>query len=326
MLGNRIVLAIIVLVGVPLATIAYVALVERFVGIFPPKVRDKLRPALWIGPGIALLAIFLIYPTVNTFVLSFMNANSSVWVGLKNYIWVFTNSQTLDTLFNNLLWLVFLTGLTVTIGLLLAVLFDRVRYEAVAKALIFLPMAVSFVAASVIWKFMMYTYNPPHTPQIGTFNAVWTLFGGHPVAWLIHSPFINNLALIIVGVWVWTGFALVILSAALKSIPKETIEAAKVDGANEFQVFRFVTLPMMSSTIAVVATTMVIFALKAFDIVYVMTSGNFNTDVMANRMYKEMFQNLNFGRASAIAMILLLAIIPIMLINIRRFREQEAIR
>ncbi|HEX7021234.1 MAG TPA: sugar ABC transporter permease, partial [Trueperaceae bacterium] len=254
MLANRIIMALIVLVGVPLATIGYVALVERLVKIFPPKTRDLVRPWLWVGPAVVLLGLYLIYPTVNTFVLSFMNADSTEFVGLANYLYVFSDNQVLSTLWNNLLWLVFLTGLTVTIGLLLAVIFDRVRYEAVAKALIFLPMAVSFVAASVIWKFMMYAYQPPGRPQIGTFNGVWTLLGGDPVAWLIQRPFINDMALILVGVWVWTGFALVILSAGLKGIPRETIEAAKVDGAGELQVFRYVTLPMMSSTIAVVAT------------------------------------------------------------------------
>jgi len=211
------------------------------------------------------------------------------------------------------------------IGLLLmAVLTDRVRYERAAKTVMFVPMAISFVAASVIWKFV-FEFRPAGAAQIGSLNAVLTaLFPGFsPVAWLVNLA-ANNVALITVAVWVWAGFCLVILSAALKGIPAELLEAARVDGANEWQVFRAVTLPLLAPTITVVATTMVIFALKAFDIVYVMTSGNFNTEVIANRMYKEMFTFHNFGRASAIAVILFLATVPVMVANIRHFQEREA--
>jgi alpha-glucoside transport system permease protein len=206
----------------------------------------------------------------------------------------------------------------------MAVLADRVAYESVAKALIFLPMAISAVAAGVIWKFM-YDYRPPGQPQTGTLNAVVGMFGIPPQAWLINRS-INNEALIFVAVWMTAGFCMVILSAGLKGVPPEILEAARVDGANEWQVFWGIMIPMLSTTIAVVATTMVITALKAFDIVYVMTNVNFDTDVIARRMYSELFNTRNFGRSSAIAVILLLAIIPIMIINIRRFREQEAIR
>jgi len=215
--------------------------------------------------------------------------------------------------------------LTVSLGLVLAVLLDRVRYESVAKSIVFLPMAISFVGAGVIWKFV-YAFRPAGQPQIGILNAVVnTLLGFQPIGWLIERA-MNNFALIAVGVWIWTGFCMVILSAAYKGIPRELLEAARVDGANEWQLFWRITLPMMKSTIAVVATTMVINVLKIFDIVYVMTNGNFDTEVIANRMYKEMFAFREFGRASAIAVILLLAIIPVMAVNIRRFQEQEAIR
>jgi alpha-glucoside transport system permease protein len=279
---------------------------------------------LWIGPALLLLAFYLIYPAINTIYLSFLNADSTSSVGLANYRYVFSSQEMLDSLKNNVLWLIFLTGFTVTAGLLLAVLFDRVRYESVAKALIFLPMAISFVAAGVIWK-LMYDYQPPAQPQTGTLNALATAFGAQPVPWLVDRT-TNNPALIWVGIWVWTGFALVILSAGLKGIPQEIIEAARVDGASEWQILFRVTIPMMSSTIAVVATTMVIYALKAFDIIYVLTNGNFGTDVIANRMYKEMFNFNHFGRSSAIAVVLLLAIVPVMVININRFRQQEALR
>ncbi|MEJ2209616.1 MAG: sugar ABC transporter permease [Anaerolineae bacterium] len=324
MLSSRIVIALVVIVGVPAATVGYVALIEWILGRLAYATRHKLRPWLWLAPAIILLTVFLIYPSINTIYLSFFNADSSKFVGIENYKTLFTQPTGLITLRNNLLWLVLLAGIVVTLGLLFAVLFDRVRYEAVAKALIFVPMAISFVAASVIWK-LQYDYKPLGTPQTGTLNGIAVALGGQPIPWLIDSP-LNTFMLIIVGVWMWTGFGLVILSAGLKGIPTEIIEAARVDGASEFQILTRVTIPMMASTIAVVATTMVINALKAFDIVYVMTSGNFSTDVMANQMYKQMFTFRNFGYASAIAVVLLLAIVPVMVINVRRFQEQEMIR
>lgn len=321
---SRTLTAIIVVFGVPAATIGYIALMDWIVGKLPIKIRSRIRPWLWTGPVLVLLAVYLIYPTINTLVLSFMNFDSSKFVGLKNYIYIFTDSNTLTSMRNNVYWLVLLTGLTVVFGLLFAVLFDRVSYEAAAKALIFIPMAISFVAAGVIWK-LQYDYQPANAPQTGTLNGIVTAIGGQPVPWLVNRV-TNNPALIWVGIWIWTGFAVVILSAGLKSIPTEIIEAARVDGANEWQILFQITIPMMSSTIAVVATTMVIYALKAFDIVYVMTNGNFGTDVIANRMYKEMFNFSDFGRASAIAVVLLAAIVPVMLVNINRFRAQEMIR
>jgi alpha-glucoside transport system permease protein len=324
MLGSRLLMAIVVVVGVPAVMIGYVALVEWAVGRLHYRTRERVRPWLWVGPALILLTLYLVYPTINTIYLSFLNANSTQSVGLSNYAYVFTSESTLNSLRNNVFWLVFLTAFTVGLGLLLAVLFDRVRYESTAKSLIFIPMAISYVAASVIWK-LQYDYQPPGQPQTGTLNAIVTAFGGQPIPWLVDRT-TNNPALIWVGIWVWTGFCLVILSAGLKGIPTEIIEAARVDGANEWQVLRHVTIPMMGSTIAVVATTMIIYALKAFDIVYVLTNGNFNTDVIANRMYKEMFNYTNFGRASAIAVVLLAAIVPVMLFNIRRFRVQEEIR
>jgi alpha-glucoside transport system permease protein len=321
---NRVLMALIVVIGVPVVMVSYVALVEAFLARLQYHTRQRVRPWLWIGPALLLLTLYLIYPILNTAYLSFFNADSSQYVGLENYQYVFTDKDMLDSLKNNVMWLVLLTGFTVTFGLLLAVLFDRVKYEAVAKALIFVPMAISFVAAGVIWK-LMYDYQPSAHAQTGTLNAIVTAFGGQPIPWLVDRT-TNNPALIWVGIWVWTGFALVILSAGLKGIPPEIMEAARVDGANEWQILLRITIPMMSSTIAVVATTMIIYALKAFDIVYVMTNGNFGTDVIANRMYKELFNYTQFGRASAISVILLLAIVPVMVININRFRQQEAVR
>jgi len=321
---SPLVMALVVIVGVPAVMVGYVVLTEQLLRLVSHAWRERIRPWLWVGPALILLGVYLVYPIVNTAYLSLQNRNSTEFVGLDNYKYVFTNSATVGSLRNNALWLVLLTGFTVLLGLLLAVLFDRVRYESAAKVAIFLPMAISFVAAGVIWK-LQYDYQPPVREQTGTLNAILVALGGEPIPWLVNRS-TNNLALILVGVWVWTGFALVILSAALKGIPKEIIESARVDGANEWQVLVRVTVPMMSSTIAVVATTMIITALKAFDVIYVLTFGNFGTDVLALRMYKEMFNFTQFGRASAVAVILLLAIVPVMFVNIRRFREQAEAR
>ena len=287
--------------------------------------RSNIWPWIYIAPALLILMFFLVYPIFNTFYLSFLDKGSKSFAGLSNYIFAFTKKPMLIAFRNNLLWLIVFTVFTVSLGLILAVLFDRVRYESVVKSIIFLPMAISFVGAGVIWKFV-YTYRPAGTPQIGFLNAVLSKFPNfEPIGWLVNK-LTNNFALIFVGIWIWVGFCMVILSAAYKGIPKELLEAARIDGANELQVFRRIIIPMMKPTIAVVATTMVINVLKVFDIVYVMTNGQFDTEVIANRMYKEMFQFHNFGRASAIAVILLLVIIPVMIINVRRFREQEALR
>ncbi len=321
---SRLLLAFVAVAGVPLATAGYAWLVELVVSWLPARTGRAVRPWLWMLPASAFLVFFLVYPTIETIVLSLYDATSSRFVGLANYAFVFTDPGMLGALRNNLIWLVFFTLVTVILGLVVAVLTDRVPYEAVAKGIVFLPMAVSFVAAGVIWKFM-YDYRPPGAAQTGTLNAGVTAVGFEPQAWLINSPW-NTFALIAVAVWTWTGFCAVILSAALKGIPPELLEAARVDGASEWQIFRSVVVPLISGTIAVVTTTMIIFALKAFDIVYVMTNGNYNTEVIANAMYKELFNYRDFGRSAAIAVVLLVAIVPVMLLNVGRFRAQEEAR
>ncbi|MGE5378100.1 MAG: carbohydrate ABC transporter permease, partial [Bacteroidota bacterium] len=209
------------------------------------------------------------------------------------------------------------------VGLLFAVLSDRIKYERLAKAIIFMPMAVSFVGAGIIWKFV-YDYGTQQV-QIGFLNAIITAFGGQPIAW-VSTQGINTFMLIIVGVWIWTGFCMTILAAALRSVPDEILEAAHVDGATEWETFWKITVPIIMPTILVVITTMVINVLKLFDIVYVMTGGNFGTDVIANRMYTEMYKNFNIGRGTALAVILVIAIIPFIYFNVKRFLAQEAIR
>ncbi len=282
-------------------------------------------PWLYVIPALATLVFFLIYPSLHTLVISFFGPQSEKFVGFANYTYCFTNEVMLSAFRNNLLWVALFVPLTVFLGLILAVILDRVRYESLVKSIIFMPMAISFVGAGVIWKFV-YSYRPAGSAQIGILNAFLTFLGRQPIPWLIERPWINNICLIIVGIWIWTGFCLVVLSASYKGIPRELLEAARVDGANEYRIFWKITLPLMKPTVAVVATTMFINVLKVFDIVYVMTNGAFSTEVIANRMYKEMFIFRNYGRASAIASLLLLFIIPMIIINVQRFREQEAFR
>ncbi|MGB9376430.1 MAG: sugar ABC transporter permease [Mycobacteriales bacterium] len=317
---NKLLLAIVVVIAVPAVLVGYILLIEAVVVRLGRKVAARVRPWLWLGPALLFLGVFLVYPTVATFQRSFQNRRGDAYVGLTNYKWFFTRDDTLIALRNNVLWVVFLTGGVVILGLIVAVLADRVKYERVVKSVIFLPMAISFVAAAVIWR-LMYDLNP----IVGTLNAVGKTINAGPVAWL-STESINNFMLILVGVWMLTGFAMVILSAGLKGIPTELIEAARIDGATELQVFRKISLPLLAPTTAVVATTVIIFALKTFDIVYVMTNGNFGTEVMANRMLKELFTNDQEGRSAAVAVVLLLSTIPVMAYNVRKFRQQEAER
>jgi alpha-glucoside transport system permease protein len=319
MLWRTLLTAVAAVVGVPLAITVYLLAVERGLARLGRAAAGRLRPWLWLLPALLLLSVFLLYPALNTANLSLRDAGSRVYVGLANYLHIFSDRDMLIVLRNNLLWLLLFTLVTVVVGLLLAVLTDRLKYEAVAKAFIFLPMAISFVAAGVIWKFM-YEFKPQGAPQIGVVNAFFTAVipSFQPRAWLFDRS-LNNWALIAVGIWMWTGFAMVILSAGLKGISGELLEAARIDGAGELQVFFRIILPLMRPTIVVVATTLVINVLKIFDIVYVMTNGALGTEVIANRMYKEMFNYRDFGRASALAVLLLLAIIPAMALNLRRF-------
>ena len=313
-------LAVVVVIGVPAITVLYALGTERVLQLVPETRRGGLRPWLWLLPGFAFLIVFLVYPTVYTIVLSLMNKRSEGFVGFDNYLGLFGQESFWLTIGNTVLWLIFFTGITLVFGLLIAVLTDRVRYETAVKALIFIPMAVSFVAAGVIWNFM-YAFNQ----NIGTLNAATVAIGGEPQAWLFEWPR-NTFMLIIVGIWMWVGFAMVILSAGLKGISSELLEAARIDGATEIQVFRKIILPLLAPTIAVVGTTIVIVALKTFDIVYVMTGGQYDTQVIGTLFYQERFVNRDAGTAAAVAVLLLLTIIPVMILNIRRSQEQEASR
>lgn len=301
-------------------------------------------PWLWMAPALILLAVFLVWPVIDTVRRSFYDSDSSNWVGLDNYQFIVDNPQTIsanthEALLNNVLWLIVFPLVTVSLGLLIAVLAGRVRYEAVAKSAIFIPMAISFVAAGVIWRFM-YELDPDQ----GTINAVLTALGGDATPWLQdrggpQTPFtrlgpedwptpfqVNNFALITVGVWMWTGFAVVILSAGLKGISTEILEAARVDGANEWQIFWRIILPIMIPTIVVISTTLIIQALKNFDLIFVLTGGRFGTDIVATLFYKQAFEVRDFGVGAALAVVLLAFVVPIMVVTVRRFQAQEEAR
>lgn len=293
-----------------------------FVERLSPRWSIRLLPYVFVGPALAILTWYLFLPTVRTFFYSFYNRASIQFVGLANYKFAFTDKAMLESFRNNLLWLIFVTMLSVIFGLLIAILADRSRFEKVAKALIFMPMAISFVGAGVIWRFIYY-YKPPGEDQIGLLNAIVVALGGQPQAWLTVQPW-NTFFLIAIMVWLQTGFALVILSSALKGVPDELLEAARLDGANEIQVFFRIIIPYIQGTIITVGTTILIATLKIFDIVFVMTNGLYGTEVMASQQYKQMFKYQDFGRGSAVAIVLLFAVIPAMIYNLRQFREREA--
>ncbi len=296
------------------------ALVERL----PLRWEQRLKPWVFIGPAIAVVGLFLVFPGLDTIRRSFLGPDSTEFVGLRNYGFLFTDQSIRSAIWNNVLWIIFVPTLSVAIGLAVAVLADRLspRWESISKSMIFLPMAISFVGASTIWGFV-YTWRAPGTPQTGLLNAIVQGLGGTPIAWLQDVRF-NDFALMFIMIWMQAGFAMVLLSAAVKNVPEDTLEAARIDGASETQIFWRVIVPQIKSTIVVVTTTILIQVLKVFDIVFVMTNGNFNTEVVANRFIKEMFTFGQFGRASVIVVFLMVVCIPFMVINIRRFREQEA--
>ncbi|MCC6613843.1 MAG: sugar ABC transporter permease [Anaerolineae bacterium] len=289
------------------------------------KIRESIRPWIFVLPALLLLLLYLVYPAIQTFILSFFNATGNEFVGLHNYEWAINDGEFLQSIGNNILWLLIVPFVSTALGLVIAVLADRVRWGTLAKSMIFMPMAISFVGASVIWKFI-YDYRPEGQAQIGVLNALVTSLGGQPQAWLT-IPFWNNIFLMIILIWIQTGFAMVLMSAALRGVPEETLEAARIDGANEVQIFFNIMIPQIIGTILVVWTTITIVVLKVFDIVLAMTNGQWDTEVLANLMYDWMFRGGgDFGRGSMLATVIMIAVIPIMIWNIRRFRAEEAQR
>jgi alpha-glucoside transport system permease protein len=286
--------------------------------------RDRLLPFVFVGPAVAILFWYLALPSIRTFWISLFDADNLNFVGLQNYVAVFTDRDMFVAFRNNVMWIAFGATLSVVLGLLVAILADRSRFERLAKTLVFMPMAISMVGAGVIWN-MIYNVKP----SIGMLNAIYTgLTGQDPVAWTAAGnlqPW-NNLFLIVILVWLQTGYSMVLFSAALKGIPVDIIEAGRVDGASEVQIFFGIMIPQIQGTIIAVSTTILIFTLKIFDVVWVMTGGQFDTQVIATQFYREYFTAQNSGYGSAIAIVLLVTVIPVMIYNLRGFREREAFR
>ena len=311
-------------VGLGLAVfLAIIGLIMFLVDKAPKRGRDFAQLLAFLAPAMLLLAVGLIYPAVRTTLLAFTNSTGQ-WIGLDNFVWSFTQPDALITLRNTLIWVVLVPLLSTVIGLAYAVFIDKSRGEKYFKALVFMPMAISFVGASIIWRFV-YEYRQPGDPQIGALNALVTTFGGEPVRWLQEPP-INTFLLIVVMIWIQTGFAMVVLSASIKGIPTEQLEAAQLDGTNAWQRFRNVTLPGIRGSLVVVVTTISIATLKVFDIVRTMTAGNFETSVIANEMVTQAFRAGEPGRGSALAVILFLMVLPIVIYNVRIMRKQKEIR
>ncbi|HEX5595107.1 MAG TPA: sugar ABC transporter permease [Micromonosporaceae bacterium] len=284
---------------------------------------EKLFALFFLLPALLMLSIGLIVPAVRTTVLSLMDARSESWVGLENYGWMFSQDEITEVLINTFIWVLLVPLVATSMGLLYAVLVDRARFEAIAKSLIFMPMAISFVGASIIWKFV-YAYRPEDADQIGLLNQIWVMFGGEPKQWLLNPP-LNTLLLIVVMIWTQAGFAMVVLSAAIKAIPADIVEAARLDGVNPWQMFWRITLPSIRPALIVVVVTISIATLKVFDIVRTMTNGNFNTGVIANEMYQQAFVAGDNGRGSALAVFLFLLVIPIVIYQIRNLRRQREV-
>ncbi|MBP1842175.1 alpha-glucoside transport system permease protein [Rhizobium petrolearium] len=283
--------------------------------------RAVVRPWLFLGPALILLGVYLVYPVVATFILSFYDRSGESFVGFANYRWALFDDQFRQSIFNNILWLAVVPAACTFFGLVIAVLTDRIWWGNIAKSLVFMPMAISFVGASVIWKFI-YEYRGGNETQIGLLNSVVQFFGGNPQVW-IAMPFWNNFFLMVILIWIQTGFAMVILSAALRGIPEETIEAAVIDGANGWQIFWKIMVPQIWGTIAVVWTTITILVLKVFDIVLTMTNGQWNTMVLANLMFDWMFRGGgDSGRSAVIALVIMAAVTPIMIWNIRQANKE----
>src|SRR5690606_15665286 len=307
---NRFVLvAVAIAVGVGGVFILYWAM-NRTVDHLPERFREGVRPYVFVGPALVILSVFLVYPVINTIVVSFGDQDGQGFVGLENYRFVFTDESMLRSIRNTFGWVVVVPAVATSIGLAFATLADRLRRgEAVAKSLIFLPMAISFVGAAVTWR-LVYSFRPEgYWTNICLLNGIKMGLGMTPTPWLQERPW-NNLLLMVIMIWMQTGFAMVVLSAAIKSIPDEILEAARIDGASEMQVFWRITVPSIAPTIAVVVTYMVINAMKVFDIVFVIGSPETNqTEVIAERMIYWFIRNHD-GRSGAIAVVLFVLVIP----------------
>ena len=325
MAGKGLTALITVVIGIGAALLLFYAL-NKIAEVLPDKWEERLKPILYILPAFAAIVIYLVYPAILTVINSFKDRSSTEWVGLQNYDDLLTDPGFQDTIFNTLLWILVVPAATVILGLAIATLADRLgpSGEKLSKTVIFLPMAISMVGAATIWRFVYYA-APAGQPQIGLMNATLGVFGVDPVAWLQQSEYhFNSFLLMVVLLWSQVGFAMVLLSAAVKGVPGDTLEAARIDGASERQIFFKVVVPQIKGTIITVFITVLIGVMKVFDIVYVMTNGNFNTNVLGNEFWNQLSTNFNNGSAAAIVVVLMIAVIPIMIYQVRHFRAEEA--
>ena len=289
---------------------------------------DRVKPWMYAGPALLAIGVYLIYPAIKTLQFSFANETSDAYVGFKNYTQLLTDQSFLQVLFNNVLWILIVPAVTVALGLGVAVLADRLRPsgEKLSKTLIFLPMAISMVGAATIWR-SIYEFRPPGDPQTGLLNAIFGLFGKGPFFWYqLDTLHLNSLFLMVILIWTQVGYSMVLLSSAIKAVPEDTIEAGRIDGAGERRIFFSIVVPQIWPTVITVFITVLIGVMKVFDVVYVTTNGAYNTDVIGRRFYDEMFTQGNNGYASAIVVILMIAIIPILIYQVRQFRAEEASR
>jgi alpha-glucoside transport system permease protein len=320
--------ALIAVVGGVAGAIVLYYLLNKLAELLPGRWEDRVKPYLFLLPALAAITLYLVYPTIQTFVYSFANNRSTAFVGFENYTKLLGSKAFQNTLFNTFLWILIVPAAVIVIGLLIATLADRLRPggEKTAKTLIFLPLAIGGVSAGAIWRFV-YATRPPGQNQIGLLNGIWTGFGGDPVNWLqISTLRFNSMLLMVMLLWMQAGFAMVLLSAAIKGVPTETLEAARLDGAGEGTIFFRIVVPQIRTTIVTVFITVLIAVLKTFDIVYVMTNGNFNTNVIAVDFFNQLFTNRNNGAAAAIVVMLLIIMIPILVFQVRQFRAEEAAR
>lgn len=317
------------------AGIAITAFVYWFLNFLVHRLPERLKkifePYVFIGPVLGLIGLFIVWPTIQSIRLSFMKEaidGSTKWVGFQNFKNLFSAEYFPDMVINNLMWIAIVPLLTVSIGLAIAQLANNVgsRSEKILKSIFFMPMTISFVSAAVIWRYI-YAYAPEGQDQVGLLNAIWIKFGGKPQAWFQIEAFkFNNILLMVILIWLSAGYAMVLLSAAIKSVPEDTLEAGRVDGANTTQIFFKIVLPQIWPTAIAVFITVLIGAMKVFDIVLAMTGGNYKTTVLAQTFYLEYFIYGDTGKAMAAVVILILAIIPVMVYQVRHYRKFEAVR
>ena len=324
--GSKIVIGVLAVIGGVGGAAALFYFLNMFVEGLPRRLSEGLIPYAFVLPGLALVALMLIYPTFQTVNYSFANSDSTAYIGLQNYRTIFSDSAFWTAIGNNVLWLLIVPAVVVGLGVIVAVLADKLSAlgEKVAKSLIFLPMAISFVGAAAIWG-LIYAYNNPGQAQTGLLNAIVVGLGGEPQTWLaISTAKLNSILLMVILIWLQVGFGMVLLSSAIKGVPEDTVEAARIDGASEVQIFWKIVVPQIRGTVITVFVTVFILVLKVFDLVFVTTNGNYSSDVIANLFFNKLFAASEAGQATAIVVVLLVAVIPLIWFQIKHFKDEEA--